>query len=105
LTISAQYGSSFNFSIKDRYAFTLNRAIDYLNLHPQLLTPEDTQTLRTASNNITQQIVDYLGDSNPSAVTNTSINQKFTDAGGSQGATYIDTQATTICGTGGIQCQ
>ena len=105
LTMYAKYGSSFDFSIKDRYAATLNRAIDYLNQHPQLLAPQDAQTLRTASNNITQQIVDYLGSSNPGAVTNSSINQKFTDAGGSQGATYVDNQATTVCDTGGSQCQ
>ncbi len=105
LTMYAQYGSSFDFSIKDRYAATLNRAIDYLNQHPQVLGPEDAQTLRTASSNISQQIVDYLGGSNPSAVTNSSINQKFTDAGGSQGATYVDQQATTVCDTGGIHCQ
>ncbi len=105
LTMYAKYGSSFDFSIKDRYAATLNRAIDYLNQHPQVLAPQDAQTLRTASNNITQQVVAYLGSSNPGAVTNTSINQKFTDTGGNQGATYVDHQATTICDTGGSQCQ
>lgn len=104
LTIYEKYGSSFDFSIRERYAATLNRAINYLNDHPQLLSAQDTQTLRTASGNITQQIVDFLGNSDPKAVTNTSINTKFTDAGGNQGATYVDKNASTICDTGGKNC-
>lgn len=104
LTVFAKYSSSFDFSIQDRYAQTLKRAIDYLNAKPGLLSAEDSQTLRTASNNITQQMVDFLGGANPSNISAEAINQKFTDAGGGNGATYVDKEASTICGTGGQNC-
>jgi hypothetical protein len=104
LTVFAKYGSTFDFSIQDRYAFTLNRAITYLNQHPSLLSEADTQTLHTASSNIDKQMLDFLNGSNPSAINYESINQKFTDAGGGNGATYVDHQATTICAQGGFKC-
>lgn len=104
LTVFTKYGNSFDFSIQDRYAQTLNRAITYLDANPHLLSDADAQTLRTASNNITQQMTDFLGGTNPSAISAESINQKFTDAGGGNGATYVDKQASDVCSSGGQNC-
>lgn len=104
LTVFSKYGDSFNFSIQQRYATTLNRAMTYLNSHPSLLSEADTQTLHTASGNIDKQMVDFLNGSDPGSINYESINQKFTDAGGGNGATYVDHQATTICKQGGFKC-
>lgn len=104
LTVFTKYGNSFDFSIQERYAQTQNRAISYLNSNPHLLSPSDAQTLRTASNNITQQMVDFLNGTNPGSISAESINQKFTDAGGGNGATYVDKQASNICDSGGQNC-
>ncbi len=104
LTIFSQYGDSFDFSIQGRYASTLKRATDYLNSKPNLLSEEDAKTLRTASDNISQQMIDFLGGTNPNAISSDTINKKFTDAGGNKGATYVDGEANAICNSGGKNC-
>jgi hypothetical protein len=98
LTYTQASDGGFNFSIQTRYEATKARALDYLNVHPAQLSAEDAQLLNLASSNITQQMTDFMGGSDPSSLSGLNINQKFTDAGGSgQGATYVDTQASKIC--------
>lgn len=107
LTIRAEYtpeGQGFNFDIEDRYTFTKDRALNYLAEHPGEMSPEMTQVLKTAAHNINQQMTDFIGSGNRSTLTTGNINSKFTDAGGGNGATYVDEQASTMCATGGKNC-
>lgn len=101
LTYTQSSDGGFDFSIQDRYHQTENRAMNYLNAHPNELTPEQVQLLRQASDNIKLQMADFIGNADPGSLSGMNINQKFTDSGGGKGATYVDTQATKICGTSG----
>jgi hypothetical protein len=105
LTYTQSSDGSFDFSIQDRYAQTLNRAMNYLNSHPNELSPETANLLRTAANNITKQMVDFIGGSNPGSLSSLNINSKFTDKGGGNGASYVDSQASTVCANGGKKGQ
>jgi hypothetical protein len=100
LTYTQSSDGNFAFTIQSRYAATKARALNYLASHSTQLSPEDTQVLQTAANNITQQITDFIGTSNSSSLSALNINKKFTDKGSSgQGATYVDNQAVKICNT------
>lgn len=93
---------SFNFSgIQSGYNASKAALLDYLNVHPQALPPETTQLIQTASENITQQMIDFVGSGNTAKLNALNINQKFRDDNANaQGTTYVDTQASTICNTG-----
>ena len=105
LTWTAREGG-MSFDIQNRYAETKARAMDYLQGHPNELTPQVAAILHMAANNITQQATDFVGGSNIHALNANNINQRFTDASGQgKGATYVDQNAATVCNSGGANCK